>query len=121
MKNLFSYNEFINENIFIDENGNKFHEDLWKNEVLLKDIEGLKTEEIEILSEYGYLTATQVYSIMTMKQPLPDNLRETLGINENRYNEIKNIIKLSLDPIVVDEIENYVPVEYSLGAKEPKN
>ena len=107
-----TYKEFINENV---------NDDLWKNEMLLKNVAGLTIEELDNASKYGIRTAEQIYSLMTMKnQSVRDGIKKTLGVDEERFNKIKEIIKANLNPVIVEYIENYVPVEYSMGALEPK-
>ena len=115
-----TYKEFINENIFVDENGNKFNLDLWKNETMLVDIPEMKKEEIDNLTKIGYRSAEQLYSVMCMKNQ-KENILLTLDINESRFNEIIDIMKKSIHPEKVKEIENYIPVEYAMGAKRPEN
>lgn len=112
-----TYKEFVNENIFIDEIGNTFHEDLWKNEVMLSDIPELTKEEIDNISQ-SCRSAEQLYSLMCMKD-MKENVILTLGVNENRYDEIVQIMKKTIHPTKVKEIEDYIPVKYAMGAVRP--
>ena len=50
---------------------------------------------------------------------MKENVILTLGVNENRYDEIVQIMKKIIHPTKVKEIEEYVPVQYAMGAKEP--
>jgi hypothetical protein len=118
MKNLKNYKEFVNENIFYDENGNKFDLDLWQNETLLSDIPEMKKEELDNLNKIGYRSAEQLYSVMCMKN-LKEGILLTMDIDESRYDEIIQIMKKTIHPEKVKEIENYIPVEYAMGAKRP--
>lgn len=114
-----TYKEFVNENnVFIDENGNTFHLDLWKNEVKLTDIPELTKEELDNVGKIGYHSAEQLYSVMCMKNQ-KENVISALNINETRFDEIVQIMKKTIHPTKVKEIENYIPVKYAMGAKLP--
>ena len=115
MKKLFNYNEFLNEGLF-DQTSNQFFD----SEVYLNTIPELTSEEVKNITQYGYNSARALYSIMTMKSQKKENLMLSFGLNEDRYDEIVDIIKSNIDPIERKEIEDYIPIKYAIGCLLPK-
>lgn len=115
-----SYKEFVNESY----KDNLLQFLVTPTDKLLIDIPELTNEEVESLAPYGHRTAFSLYSIMNIDlynntTTMKDGLMLTMNINEDRYNQIFDIIKNNLSEEDRNHIENFVPPKYATGAKLP--
>ena len=84
----------------------------------LRNIVGLKEDEIEKLSK-NWITTAEEFASIYFNQTLSDNLQKLLNTSTLRYNEISEVIIKSLTETKINEIKRIKNTENKTGAKRP--
>lgn len=85
----------------------------------LKDIVGLKEQEIVLLSE-NWITTSEQFISVCLNEKLSDNLQMLLKVDNSRYNEICEFIIQSISESKIEEVKKFKNTQHKTGAKKPK-
>ena len=84
----------------------------------LNKVNGIKHEEIELLSK-NWITTSEEFASVCLNESLSKNLQELLKVNDNRYREIVKLILKSIADIKIKEIKEFKNIQNKTGAKKP--
>lgn len=85
----------------------------------LKNIVGLKQEEIDMLSK-NWITTAEEFASISFNKVLSRNLQKLLNVRTSRYTEICQMIIKSLPELKVKEIKEFKNIQNKTGSKKPK-
>jgi len=84
----------------------------------LKNIAGIKGEEIELLSK-NWITTSEEFASLCLNISLSKNLQDLLKVNDSRYKVIVKLILKTLSDIKINEIKQFKNIQNKTGAKKP--
>lgn len=88
------------------------------SEMDLKNVIGIKNEEIELLSK-NWITTSEEFASIFLNKSLSKNLQELLKVNDIRFQVIVKLILNSLSETKLNEIKQFSNFQNKTGAKKP--
>ncbi len=89
------------------------------NDMDLKNVIGIKSEEIELLSK-NWITTSEEFASICLNKSLSKNLQGLLKVNDNRFQVIVKLILNSISDDKINEIRHFKNFQNKTGAKRPK-
>jgi hypothetical protein len=86
----------------------------------LKNVSGIKSEEIELLSK-NWITTSEEFTSICLNKNLSKNLQRLLKVNDNRFQVMVKLILNSLSDDKINEIKQFKNFQNKTGAKRPIN